>query len=547
MFKKPILIFHPFFLALFPFLFLYSYNIKETSVSSTNILSSILPLYIITVILIVLIIYSINKLVIDIYKTSLIVDLGLLMFFSFGHFLKFFDFESINLIIIKVGGVKVLLILLSIFLILGSYFIIQTKLKLSEFNKFLNIMSVFLISIPSFDILTNLYLIENSNEYDIKNYSNENELRDSNIKNINKPDIYYIILDMYAGQKCLSNYYQYDNNEFILELEKRGFYVPKNSYSNYFHTLLSIPSSLNMDYIHTEFESLDHKNQSISTNIMRNNNVMQTLKNLDYKLVFSPSWAGPPTAVKQEDVDVYLDFRKNINEYKMVMWNYSFKLGLILNEKFVSLKRKLIANNESNRRGKIPANSDLRKLAIDQFNSISMIANQKDPKFIFSHIIMPHQPFIFDREGNDVFVRDFHDPFDDNTDLKKHYINQLVYTNKLVLEAIDSLISSDDKNKPIIIIQGDHGPDFSIPWERGTASNKIDKYIETLNILNAYYFPNGSYDKLYDNITPVNSFRIIFNEFFKTNYDLLEDKQYFSGQGEDIYDFVDVTQKLIDK
>ena len=79
-----------------------------------------------------------------------------------------------------------------------------------------------------------------------------------------------------------------------------------------------------------------------------------------------------------------------------------------------------------------------------------MIANQKRPKFVFSHIILPHQPFIFDREGNDVFVRDFHDPFDDNTDLKEHYVNQLIYTNKLVLEMIDSLISKYDKNKPII-------------------------------------------------------------------------------------------------
>ena len=143
---------------------------------------------------------------------------------------------------------------------------------------------------------------------------------------------------MYGGQRCLSNYYQYDNSEFIEELENRGFYIPKNTYSNYY-TLLSIPSSMNMDYIHTEFEPLHFKNQSLSINLMRNNHVMNTFKDLGYKLFFSPSWAGPPTAIKQEDVDVYLDFRRNINEYNMVMWNYSFKLGLIISEKFDILKK----------------------------------------------------------------------------------------------------------------------------------------------------------------------------------------------------------------
>ena len=34
-------------------------------------------------------------------------------------------------------------------------------------------------------------------------------------------------------------------------------------------------------------------------------------------------------------------------------------------------------------------------------------------------------------------------------------------------------------------------------------------------ILNVYYFPDGAYHMLYDTITPVNSFRILFNKFSK--------------------------------
>ena len=47
-----------------------------------------------------------------------------------------------------------------------------------------------------------------------------------------------------------------------------------------------------------------------------------------------------------------------------------------------------------------------------------------------------------------------------------------------------------------------------------------------MSIFNAYYFPND--DFLYDDITPVNSFRVLFDSHFQTNYGLLEDRVFFS-------------------
>ena len=49
-----------------------------------------------------------------------------------------------------------------------------------------------------------------------------------------------------------------------------------------------------------------------------------------------------------------------------------------------------------------------------------------------------------------------------------------------------------------------------------------------MSIFNAYYFPNGQYDLLYDDITPVNSFRVVFDSQFQTNYGMVEDKIFFS-------------------
>ena len=66
---------------------------------------------------------------------------------------------------------------------------------------------------------------------------------------------------------------------------------------------------------------------------------------------------------------------------------------------------------------------------------------------------------------------------------------------------------------------------------------------ERIEILNAYYLPDNAKDFLYDSITPVNTFRLIFNYYFNVSYELLEDKSYFSHIKRRCK-FIDVTDKI---
>ncbi len=95
----------------------------------------------------------------------------------------------------------------------------------------------------------------------------------------------------------------------------------------------------------------------------------------------------------------------------------------------------------------------------------------------------------------------------------KGYKNQLTFINNKMLEAVDTILANS-KTPPIIVIQGDHGP-----WLQ-TNPNRM-------KILNAYYLP-GHNDRLYPAITPVNTFRLIFDSYFGGKYDLLPDVSYFS-------------------
>ena len=89
---------------------------------------------------------------------------------------------------------------------------------------------------------------------------------------------------------------------------------------------------------------------------------------------------------------------------------------------------------------------------------------------------------------------------------------------------------------PIIIIQGDHGPGAYLHW--GSLEQTVPS--ERFGILNAYYFPDGNYETLYPSISPINSFRVVLNQYFETKYALLPDLHYYSRWNVP-FDFIEVT------
>jgi hypothetical protein len=160
------------------------------------------------------------------------------------------------------------------------------------------------------------------------------------------------------------------------------------------------------------------------------------------------------------------------------------------------------------------------------FNSLKDVANMPGPKFVYIHLILPHPPFVFGPDGKYTDPADFWNekklyPADK---FKLGYTNQMTFLNGKLLETIDTILS-ESKTPPVIILQGDHGP-----WLQPNPQHFF--------ILNAYYLP-GHEKELYPTISPVNSFRLVFNDYFGGNYDLLQDRTYFSPVPK-LYQFSDV-------
>jgi hypothetical protein len=113
------------------------------------------------------------------------------------------------------------------------------------------------------------------------------------------------------------------------------------------------------------------------------------------------------------------------------------------------------------------------------------------------------------------------------------YLQQLVFVNREILAAIDGILSNS-KLRPVIIIQGDHGP--GVYFDKGENTCLFERY----SILNAYLLPGMDPEGLPADISPVNSFRFIFNAYLGTDFEMLPNRQYYSA-GDSLYHFRDLT------
>jgi hypothetical protein len=177
------------------------------------------------------------------------------------------------------------------------------------------------------------------------------------------------------------------------------------------------------------------------------------------------------------------------------------------------------------------------------FDKLSLLPSIKSPNFAYAHFLVTHPPYVFDENGNFLTPEKASQRSD-----RENFLTQIVFINKK-MKALISKLQSDSDPQPIIVVQSDEGP-YPQPQNRiitfkgfdwGSASNTHIR--EKMGILNAYYLPNVNTDALYPSITPVNSFRIIFNLYFGTELELLPDESYVSDTCH-IYKFINVTDKL---
>jgi hypothetical protein len=336
------------------------------------------------------------------------------------------------------------------------------------------------------------------------------------------PDIYYIILDGYARHDVMKSHFDFDNTEFLEHLERKGFFVARSSTANYGQTPLCLSASLNATYLDDLVKGLE-KDQTALRDLIGHNDVLATLRPLGYRFMTFATGFEP---TEHPEADVYLSPHPYTTEFQRMV---------------IDMTPARVIWPDPRRMDRF---QQARERVTYLLDHLPDIARDPRPTFTFAHVLCPHPPIVFGANGEDIGHKHetfmYSNPKDKGRyakpeQFRRAYHDQAAFITRRIQETIDRILA-ESPDPPIIIVQSDHGSELNL--DMGSVRN-TDLH-ERMSILNAYYFPGGRYEGLYDSISPVNSFRIVLNTFFGANLALLPDRSFFSTWP-DPYLFIDVT------
>jgi hypothetical protein len=341
------------------------------------------------------------------------------------------------------------------------------------------------------------------------------------------PDVYYIIVDRYPDTATLQQVFRYDNHEFLDFLTAKGFYVARQSRSNYLKTAWSLASSLNMDYINYLTRELGAQRTEWTHiyPLLEDYRVWHFLKDRGYRFVHIGSDFDPTRYNGNAD--------ENVNAFSppRAYWE-------LLN------LTPLAGVGEEADIGVLDRERMRWERTRFEFEALGQMPQVKGPKFVFVHLIVPHPPYVFERDGSFLQPEVAAD-----RSREENFRNQVIATNEQLKVAIESILNTS-KVPPIILLQGDEGP-FPVRYEQNQSGFEWQNATrgelrEKTGILNAYHLPGVAKDQLYPSISPVNSFRLVFNLYFGTRFALLPDEVYAHVNDRRPYDYFSVTERLRD-
>lgn len=289
-----------------------------------------------------------------------------------------------------------------------------------------------------------------------------------------QPNVYFFVFDEYARPDILKKYTGYDNTPFLRGLESRGFNVSYTSRASFPNTRVAFANLL---YYSTIYRSVPSVPAAISR---------------------------PPL----------LDsFRKaGYTIYAKLHQNYQIDIDLV----DVALKTKTVLTAMSIEKTVEEAsfiayllqdgNEARRADALNLFHQVAelIVAKTVEPKFIFVHFMLPHEPFIFDEHGGPVAYENMHNWADTG-----FYVGQLQFASEKIGELTHAIIKNDPD--AVVLIQSDHGVRFFSGMSGG------EKYA-CLNVL----YLSGQHQNI-EGLSAINTLRLVLNFALKKNLDMEKD------------------------
>ncbi|MBE0698816.1 MAG: hypothetical protein IH586_18000 [Anaerolineaceae bacterium] len=512
MLKSRTLPVHPFLFTLYPLLYLYAENLGQ--VTFPQIYRAGAVFLILTGVLLA----SLWRIFRDWHLAGMLVSLFMILFFSFGHAGKALRDANWS------GSVWVLAGIWGVIFCAGAALILWKARQRADLTRILNISSGFLFLVSGYTIFSAgiVHPVKAQVDYLVSptaaTFYPEKDLLPAAGDVEHPPDIYYIILDGYAQGSVLQDLYHLDNTPFLDFLQQKGFQIADNSHTNYIQTILSLSSSLNFAYL-DQLVTLypgTYSREPVDR-LLKNSRVQKFLRSKGYQIITLDS-GYEYTNLDEADKVVHSAF--SLNAYEQNLLGTTLAMPW-LDQIMVKIYREEI---------------------LSRFLALAGVAEMSGPKFVFVHLVVPHPPFVFKRDGGETDItflgkNDGSHYKEDSATYRVRYKEQLLYINQLTEEMIEGILRSA-KTPPVILLQGDHGPGSYLDWN--SLENTCVR--ERTSILNALYLPDASV-QIPSDLTPVNSFRIVLNTYFGTHLELAANRTYYS-LWDDPYRFMEVSGEV---
>ena len=342
-----------------------------------------------------------------------------------------------------------------------------------------------------------------------------------------KRDVYWLVYDRYGSDRSFEVGYGVEN-DLTPWLEEQGFDVLKASHANYVGTSLSLATTVNMTPLDELTRSVPQSSGSYQPvyRALQDSLVVRQFQALGYRYLHLGSWWNPTrtdsAADRNYNADGVSDFTSAVVEESLVP---------ILAEAFLPEE--------------LPPTESAKHLKHNTWalNVLDRLPRESGPKFVFAHVLLPHPPYVFDRDGRYV-------PPAEAATIREvdAWHRQLDYTNSRLREFISGLLAKPESEQPIIILQADEGP-----WPERYGINKYgfdwaaasDREVEMkFGIMNAWYVPGGT-DALglREDQTAINTFPVLFDRYYGLDYPMLPDRVFASSWGRP-YQSIEVTERL---
>lgn len=334
-------------------------------------------------------------------------------------------------------------------------------------------------------------------------------------------DIYYIVPDRHPRADTAAEVHDIDLSGFQDFLVARGFTIQDRARANYPKTAHSLGATWNLDYVQQLipeppadgeswlplFELLDdHRLGAIVTEA-----------GLDY--VHVGNWWGPTeTATSATEV---FDPQES-NEFTAV-WRTTTALRWI---------------GASEAEGGYESRRSKYDVARAQLAELERLAStpHDTPRLVLAHLTVPHEPWVFAPDGSFVDLET-----ETARSRSTNIANQVAFIDSWLQRFVDRVVTGNEATDPIVVIQSDEGPHPPAAWEgREWRDIGLHGRMEKLRTFSAWYLP-GVDEEPPEDITGVNTWRFILDQYLGTDFGLLEDRVFVYPVHTNRYEFEEVT------